>query len=70
MTTHLESGVIFYAKSALNGFETLDAETAAENAKSDLEAILRLLGADNALGILLVEPVKSVRDDPSPIRKG
>ena len=31
----------FYAKSALNGFETLDLDTAAENAKSDLKSILR-----------------------------
>lgn len=30
-----------YAKSGLNGFETLDRETATENAKSDLYSILR-----------------------------
>lgn len=33
-----------YAKSAINGFETLDTETAIENAKFDLLAILRLVG--------------------------
>lgn len=36
-----------YAKSAINGFETLDTETAIENAKSDLTSILRLIGAEN-----------------------
>lgn len=53
-----------YAKSAINGFETLDTETAIENAKFDLRSILRLLGADNALGVLRVEPVESVANDP------
>lgn len=53
-----------YAKSALNGFGTLDAETAIENAKSDLDAILRCLDrADNAVGVLLVEPINSVVRD-------
>ena len=36
-----------YAKSALNGFQTLDTETAVENAKSDLLNITALLGLDH-----------------------
>lgn len=33
-----------YAKSALNGFDTLDPETALENAKSDLHSIILHMG--------------------------
>lgn len=34
----------YYAKSALNGFDTLDTETAIENAKSDLHSIILHMG--------------------------
>lgn len=55
-----DARIAWYAKSALNGFEDLDIETAAANARSDLKAILRLLAADDAVGILLVTPVDGV----------
>lgn len=49
----------YYAKSAINGFETLELEDAIDNALSDLDAILRRLdGADDALSVLFVEAVK------------
>ena len=32
-----------YAKAALNGFDTLDTVTAVENAKSDIDAVLRMI---------------------------
>lgn len=35
----------YYAASAMNGFETLDAATAIENARDDLSALLRYLDA-------------------------
>lgn len=58
------------AKSAINGFDTLDTETAIENAKFDLRSILRLLGADDALGVLRIEPVERVTNDPSALSRG
>jgi len=51
----------FYAQSALNGFDTLDPEDAAENAKADLRSLLAYIGAlDGAdavpiLGIAQIE---------------
>lgn len=45
----------YYAVSAMNGFETLDAETAIANAKDDLSGLLRYLdalaAADNSVPI-------------------
>lgn len=53
----------WYAQAALNGFETLDLEMAAECAKSELRALLLYLEAfdntDNAVAVLVksgVEP--------------
>lgn len=59
-----------YAKSAINGFDTLDTETAIENAKFDLRSILRLLGTDDAIGVLRVAPVERVTDDPASLSHG
>lgn len=55
----LEDRIRFYARSALNGFETLDPEDAIENAKHDLRALLGTLDrADDAVGVLGVETVE------------
>ena len=54
----------WHAQSALNGFETLDLETAAYEAQSELRALLRYLdgldSANSAPPIFLSVGVKSV----------
>ena len=57
----------WHAQLALNGFETLDLETAAAEAQSELRALLRLLdglgGTDGAAPVLNavgVEPIVEV----------
>lgn len=53
----------FYAKSALNGFDTLDLATASENAISDLTMIMRTLDrADNAVSVLGLTTVEDGRN--------
>ena len=54
------SRIHYLASQALNGFETLDFETAVEMAKADLEAILADIAAD-AVPISGVEPVEVAR---------
>lgn len=57
--------VRLYAKSALNGFETLSDEDAIENAKCDLRSLLDYLTgldrADYAVPIFGIETVKTGR---------
>jgi hypothetical protein len=52
----------YYAQGAMNGFETLDRETAVECAKSELAALLRYLVAfdntDNAVPVLVSGSIK------------
>src|ERR1044072_7816267 len=51
----------WYAQAALNGFETLDLETAAEVAQSELRALIRYLDAlDNADNTVVVDVVGGV----------
>ena len=59
MTPHPDQ-IRWYAKSALNGFETLEPEDAIENARFDLRSLLAYLDrADDTVRILLVEPIES-----------
>lgn len=55
--------VRWYAQSALNGFKTLSAEDAIENATADLQAMLAYLSAldaaDDAVLVLGIEAIKS-----------
>lgn len=55
----------WWAESTLNGFDTLDAETAIENAKADMRSLLAYLDRTNdavsVLGVVPVEP--AVRDE-------
>lgn len=54
--------VRWYAQAALNGFETLDLETAAEVAQSELRALIRYLDAldntENAVAVNICGGVK------------
>jgi hypothetical protein len=59
MTAHPDQ-IRWWAQSALNGFDTLDTESAIANAKCDLIALLDYLDrTDDATRILGVAPVKS-----------
>jgi len=58
------SQIRYYAQSALNSFDTLDAETAATVAQSDLRALIRYLDAldhaDDASAVFVSGGVKPV----------
>ena len=59
MDHDLINTVRHYARDAINGFGTLDADDAVANALSDLDSILRRLDrADDAVGIFFVEAVE------------
>lgn len=56
--------IVYLAQNALGGFDTLDIETAADLAQSDLRDILRELGAlrlhvaDDAILVPLIKPTE------------
>jgi hypothetical protein len=60
----------WWVQSALYGFDTLDRETAVENAKADLTALLSYLDrTDDATRILGIAPVKSGIGDEGDLGK-
>jgi hypothetical protein len=62
----------WYAQAALNGFETLDLETAAEMARGNLRSLLLYLeafdNADNTIVVSLVGGVKQVIEPEGLVR--
>ncbi len=58
----------YWAQSALNAFNTLDPETAAEVASADLRALLSYLDrTENAVTVLGIAPVEAGIGDELPV---